>query len=440
MFRVDKHLNKGLWAAGTQIIQLAYGIVAIFLIVKALPSEEFGSYVLSQGIVRIIVLVGGALVYRHMVRELSREDWDPKIPINAFALSFIFNLIAIIPFILFGKQFSELLNTPQLSTLLSIAIPIQLAGQFFKDFAHRLIISIRKPKRLFILNSVYFIILSAGLVYLNTGGDRINALQIIYLSAIAGFSSAVVGWILSSEILRRSKAALSFYHQKKTLSFGKYTVGSASANTVANYIDSYIIAYIMGPIQVATYNSAKVIFRFYQIISQMMDITVFPYASKLVHEGRLKDLKALYEKLICFIYLILFPVNVIAILLAKPMFELIYNGRYEGAYLIMQLLIVGATISPTVSLNAFLFLSLEKPRTVFYGKIMNLILVAGVGFILTSKIGHEGMAIAFILGMLIQAMYLTVSIKKVLPVTIRGVAGRVKDVYPFIKSLSKNQT
>jgi len=225
----------------------------------------------------------------------------------------------------------------------------------------------------------------------------------------------------------------------KIINFGKYVVGSASANTVANNIDSYIIAYILGPLQVAMYSSAKVIFRFYQIISQMMDITVFPYGSKLVQEGRIDELKALYEKLLCFIYLILLPVNIIAILLAKPMFELIYGGRYEGAYIIMQLLIVGATISPAVSLNAFVFLSLEKPKTVFFGRMINIILVAVVGFILTSMMGPEGMALAFIVGMLIQAVFLTVAIKKTLPVTLRGVAGRVKDVYPFIKRLSKNQ-
>lgn len=436
MFRVDKFINKGLWAAASQIIQLVYGIGAIFLIVKALPSEEFGTYILSQGIVRIIVMVGSALVYRHMVRELSVNDWDPKIPVNAFALSFLFNLIAIIPFIYFSDQLSELLNTPLLATLIPLAIPIQLAGQFFKNFVQRLIISSRNPKRLFILNSVYFAILTVGLIYLNSQKDGINAEQIIYLAAIAGFVSAIVGWLLSWDILKRSNLVLSFNQQKKIINFGKYGVGSASADTVANNLDSYIIAYILGPLQVAMYSSAKVIFRFYQIISQMMDITVFPYSSKLVQEGRIEELKALYEKLLCFMYLVLFPVNIIAILLSKSAFELLYGDRYEGAYLIMQLLIVGATISPVVSLNAFVFLSLEKPKTVFFGRMINIILVAVIGFILTSMMGPEGMALAFIVGMLIQAIYLTAILMNTIPVTLRGVAGRVKDVYPFIKSLS----
>jgi len=51
----------------------------------------------------------------------------------------------------------------------------------------------------------------------------------------------------------------------------------------------------------------------------------------------------------------------------------------------------------------------------------------------------KGMALAFILGMLIQAMYLTVSFRKILPVTVRGVAGRLKDIYPFIKGLTNLQ-
>jgi len=228
-----------------------------------------------------------------------------------------------------------------------------------------------------------------------------------------------------------------FAYQKKMLNFGKYVVGAASANTVASSIDSFIIAYLLGPLQVAFYNSAKVIFRFYQTISQMMDITVFPYGSKLAQEGRIEDLTALYEKILCFIYLLLLPVNVVAIIFMKPLFEFIYGDRYEGAYTIMQLLIVSATFSPAVSLSAFLTLALGKPKTVFTARIIQLVVIVIAGIILAQQMGTQGMALAFIIGMLIQAIFLTWKMQGMLPVTLKGVIMRVKDIVPFIRNLPK---
>ena len=435
MFRVDKYIDKGLWAAGSQLLYLVYGVIAIFLVVRVLPQEEFGLYILSQGIVQFVVMISGSMVYNYMVRELSVVDWDPVLPFNSFVLSLSFHIVIFAPFIYLSDQISTALNTPLLAPLLLNAIPIQLGGLFLINFFRKLIISSRNPKKLFALNGVYFGLLSSGLLYLNITGELTTAKQVIYLTAASGFGSAVVGWLFSQNLLKRSRVILSFVHQKRILNFGKYVVGASSANTIASSVDSYIIAYILGPLQVAFYNSAKVLFRFYQTISQMMDITVFPYGSKLAKEGRISELTALYEKILCFIYVVLLPVNVVAIIFMKPLFEFIYGDRYEGAYIIMQLLIVSATLGPAVSLSAYLIFALGKPKTVFAARIFQLIVTVVAGIFLIQKMGTQGMAWAYISGMFVQVYFLTLKMKSILPVTLKGVLMRVKDIVPFIKNL-----
>ena len=437
MFRVDKYIDKGLWAAGSQLLYLVYGIIAIFLVVKVLPQEEFGSYILSQGIVQFVAMTSSSMVYNYMVRELSVDDWDPLLPFNSFVLSLAFHIVIFAPFIYFSDQISNALNTPSLAPLLLRAIPIQLGGLFLINFFRRLIISSRDPIKLFAVNGVYFLMLSSGLLYLNITGELTTAKQVIYLAAASGFVSAIFGWLFIQNVLKGSRAILSLVQQKRILNFGKYVVGASSANTIANSIDSYVIAYILGPLQVAFYNSAKVLFRFYQTISQLMDITVFPYGSKLAKEGRINELTALYEKILCFIYVVLLPVNVVAVIFMKPLFEFIYGDRYEGAYIIMQLLIVSATFAPAVSLSAYLTFAMGKPKTVFTARIVQLVVTLTAGILLTKHMGALGMAWAVIGGMVIQVYFLTLKMKSLLPVTLKGVLMRVKDIVPFIRNLPR---
>ena len=433
--RIEQHLSKGSWATAAQLFQLVYGVAAVFLIIRVISPNEFGSYVLAQGIIQIISMVGGATVYRQMVRELSKESWDRSLPANSFLLSLLLQSLLLAPFYLFRVQIAALLNAPLLSDLLTLIVPLYLSAMFLKTFPQKIIISKRTPNLLFLANGTYFLFLIAGLVYLNIIGELRTAKQVLMLSTISAFASAVVGWLLSLDLLRRVKIEISAQHFRKILSFGKYSLGAATANTIASRVDSYVISYLLGPLQVAYYNSAKFIYKFYQTISQVLDVTLFPYGSKLASENRLEDLKVLYEKIVCFIYIVLIPVNVAALFLAKPLMTFIYEGRYEGSYVVLQILIVTATFLPISSIGAFLAFALDKPKLVLYARVINLSTVLLFGFILIDRVGIAGMAVALSLGVVVQSVYLTAVIRKHLPVSLIGVLSRTKDVYHFLRKL-----
>lgn len=419
------------------MLHLLYGVAALFLIVKVLPSEEFGSYVLAQGIVQFITLVSGAMVNRFMVRELSKDDWEELIPFNSLLLSFFMSAVIIVPIIRFKSPISSLLKSESFGELLSLSIPLLLSVMLIRSFTQRLIISKRQPTKLFAANGSYFITLIIGLLYLNIIGDLKSASQVIYLSAFSAFISALVGWVLSIDIIRRMKIRYSFNQMSRIMGFGRYTVGGATANMVTNTADSYLISYLLGPVQVAYYNSAKFIYKFYQTIPQILDITFYPYASKLVQEERSRDIKDLYEKILCFIYLILIPVNLIAIFFAERIMVLLYNGRYDGAHVILQILIVAASFQPLSATSALLAFSLNKPNGVLYGNLITLFTVVGTGIYLVSQYGVEGMAIALTIGFIVQSFFMTVLIKRSIEVSFKGVLSRIMDPVNFLKRSEK---
>ena len=104
----------------------------------------------------------------------------------------------------------------------------------------------------------------------------------------------------------------------------------------------------------------------------------------------------------------------------------------------MQLLVFSATFGPAASLSAYLTFALGKPKTVFTARLVQLVVTVIAGIFLTLYMGAQGMAWAFIGGMLIQAYFLTLKLKSKLPITLKGVVMRVKDIVPFIRSLSRN--
>lgn len=419
------------------MLQILYGVAALFLIVKVLPSEEFGSYVLAQGLVQFITLVSGGMVHRFLIRELSKDNWEELIPFNSLLLSLFLSMVIIVPILLFNSSISALFNSPIFGEMLSLSIPLLLIAMQIKSFTQRIIISKREPIKLFAANGSYFITLTFGLLYLNIIGDLNSAIQVIFLSAFSAIISALVGWVLSIDIIRRMKIRFSFDQMKRIMEYGKYTMGGATANMMVNTADSYLISYLLGPVQVAYYNSAKFIYKFYQTIPQILDITFYPYASKLAQEGRNRDIRDLYEKLLCFIYLVLIPVNIIAIIFAERIMALLYSGRYEGAHVILQILIIAASFQPLSATSALVAFSFNKPSGVLYGNLITLLAVVGSGFYLVFQFGVEGMAMALAIGFIVQSFFMTMLIKQNIEVSFRGVLLRIGDMVNFIKRSEK---
>ena len=167
-------------------------MAAIFLVVRTLPADEFGSYVLAQGMVQFITLISVAMVYRYMIREMSKDDWEPLLPYNSFLLSMLMNLILIAPIFYFRGSIATAINAEVFGQLLQSAVPLFLLSMFLKTYTQKIIISMRQPVKLFVANGTYFFILMIGLVYLNLKGDLRASSQLIYLSTVSAFASALV--------------------------------------------------------------------------------------------------------------------------------------------------------------------------------------------------------------------------------------------------------
>jgi O-antigen/teichoic acid export membrane protein len=84
--RLIDHFSKGAWAFADKSLPLAYSIGAILLIIRVLPKEEYGLYILIQGITLMLVNLSTAFHFVPMVKYTSETPEDRSLPTIGFVL------------------------------------------------------------------------------------------------------------------------------------------------------------------------------------------------------------------------------------------------------------------------------------------------------------------------------------------------------------------
>ena len=125
--------------------------------------------------------------------------------------------------------------------------------------------------------------------------------------------------------------------------------------------------------------------------------------------------------------------NIVAFYFSEPLLSLLYKGKYEGSYVILQLFIITSSFIPVISMSTILSFAENKPRAVLYGRLITLLLVIIPGIYFVREYGAQGMAVALLVGFLGQAVYMTLIIRKSINITFLGVLSRTKDAFEFVK-------
>ena len=64
-----KHIGKGLWGIADKALPVVYGISYIVLVIRVLPEEEFGNFVLIQEV--FLIITGFAMAFSFAVELVN---------------------------------------------------------------------------------------------------------------------------------------------------------------------------------------------------------------------------------------------------------------------------------------------------------------------------------------------------------------------------------
>ena len=429
---LGRHLGKGIWGLADKALPVAYGVAFVVLVIRVLPEREFGNFILIQEIFLIISGFAQGFALQPLLKFAAEENAEGRGIVSAgFMLNAAFTLLCALIIVVIRVPLSELLNSPTLAPLL-LYVPAMLAASLMRNFTMVVLQTKFRIKEIFWTDAAHFLG-APVLVYAMSKLHKFDtALDLIVINIISLSVSSAVGTVLSWSMLS-IRAKVSSGEVRKLWDYGKYSLGGIVSFLVSTRSDSFILSAFTGPIQVAVYNSVKVFIRIYDMVTQVVQMFIFPAVSRLSSKGESGSLKALIEKSILFSTIGMLPVSLMFVALASPLVNIVYQGRYVEAIPMLQLFAVLSFLVPITAVATSALLGLGQARLGFVVSLESFVASVALYLVCISLWDVLGATIGYILSAFVLAWLSTYYMNRFIPLRTRDVLARTNDIRQFLK-------
>jgi O-antigen/teichoic acid export membrane protein len=430
---LGKHLDKSLWGLADKALPVIYGIGFIYLVIRVLPEEEFGNFVLTQEIFLIISGLAMAFALQPLLKFASevRKGYNGIITVCIF-FHLLFVVASMIIVLAVRMPLSELLNAPGLASLLAY-IPAMLVASFIRNTALVLLQSRFSLQRVFWVDAVHFL----GAPFLVWVMSRMHifdsALDLILINIVSLSASSLAGLALSKDLFRMTWR-LQRSEWKEVWDYGLYSLGGIVSYLTYTRADTFILSASSGPMQVAVYNSAKIFTRIFDMATQVVQMIVLPAVSLLSSRGEKSSLKILVEKAILFATVGMIPVFLLLLLIPEPVVDLVYSGRYPEAASILRLFALLSLPVPLLAIGSSVLMGLGEARASFILGAQTLVVSLAAFFLLVPSFGPSGAALGSVITSYIMGWVTVAIVRRRVPLTVREVLSRSRDITAFLRS------
>ena len=434
-----KHLRTGVWGLAGKALPVAYGIGYVLLVIRVLPENEFGNFVLLQEIFLILTGLATALALQPLLKFASEEGGAGKGVMGAaFIVHAIFLALTGLLLVVFRDPIALLLRSTILADLLPY-LPALLAAAVLRNFALVLLQARFRLAAVFWVDATHFL----GAPLLIWVYSRLHlfhsALDLVMISIISLAASSAVGLIAA----RRDLPAMAIPTRaeiRKVMDYGTYAMGGVVSYLFTTKADTLFLSAFAGPIAVAVYNAAKVFTRIFDMIPQVVQMFVLPATSRLSSRGEQQALQALGEKAVSFTTIATIPVSLIFLFGPGLLVDILYSGRYQEAIPVLQVFSVLGLVIPLYAVASSILMGLGDARAVFKVGLQMLFLSLAGYVVLIPPLGAVGAAAAYTAASAIVALTTRHRLMMRVPLTIGRIARRERDVRNFVRDAIRRRT
>ncbi len=428
-----KHLTKSLWGLADKSLPVAYGIGYVVLVIRVLPEEEFGNFVLLQEIFLILSGLATALALQPMLKFASEDTQDASgIIVVGILLNLAFLVISSVLIVVAREPLGNLLHAPTLAPLL-LYIPVMLFASFIRNIALVLLQTRFGISRIFWVDAVHFL----GTPILVWVYSRMHlfdsAEDLVFISILSLSASSLLGLLLTWSLIRWT-ARPTAQDFRRTWEYGRYSLGGNVSYLVYSRADTFILAAFTGPAEVAVYSSAKVFTRIFDMVNQVIQMFLLPGVSLLASRGERSSLKSVVEKSILFSSVGMFALMIPLLLVSDPLVSLVYAGRYPEAALILKIFVFMALAVPAFSIGSNVLMGLGEARASFELGIQMLVVSVVVYLVAIPWLGTTGAALGVVVSSFVMAWIALRRVRHYVPFTVQDVLSRRHDIRVFIRS------
>lgn len=428
-----KHIAKGFWGFADKSLPAIYGVGLILLVIRILPEQEYGSFVVIQTLFFLGIGFAHSLAFQPLIKFLSEGKNAGAYIVASSTIYILYVTIISIVFFVFKQSIVSFFDSIGESNLheLWIYLPVMLVASFFRVLAISVLQSQYRIVRIFIIDSIYFLGNLLLIILAHLTDIMLTASLLLLFSSITILASSIASLAIVWSFLPFSYS-LTKESLQNTWDLGKYTLGGTSIFNIFAQMDVFFVSSFLGVTALATYSAAKMFTRIYDMLAQVIQMFLIPLSAKYYSTNSVEDLKTVAEKTIGFSSLLVVPLVIIFIFFPGLVLELFYGEKYHDATTILQVLGLMGVFVPWSSVVSSYLIGIDKAKQ---GMLFGLLLLsfAVVSFlILIPLIDLVGAAAGLVISYMFFTFFLFRYFQKHIPVTFGGVLGRTRDVYRFI--------
>lgn len=240
-------------------------------------------------------------------------------------------------------------------------------------------------------------------------------------AALVSFYCIFQGWTRIRTFTKRTKESImDLFH------FGKYSVGTTISTNLLRSSDTFIIMFVLGtagPAAVAMFTIPMRLMEIIEIPLRSFLATGMPSMSEAFNKGNKEEVTAIMQKYAGTLTLALFPVSIVAVLLADVAITLLGGSQYSGSHAVSAYRIF-MSFAMFYPIDRFLGITLDiihQPRINFYKVLVMLATNVLFDFIGIHLFGNiNGVALATLFTFLSGVFFGYYWLKKYLDFTLIG--------------------
>lgn len=354
------------------IVLFALNLIFPLIISRMYGVELYGSYIYG------ITIVSIALFLANLGMDVGLLYFIPKTGKKYVSSCFIINVFTSIFAIIIIYVFMPSSLNPYLGLVWLLSAE-QLFYSIYRAKHH--------IKEFFIIRAVIGMggkILIAYLLYLLLGVSQENIIIATYVSVIA---SLIIYAIQNYDMFGKLEMHAEFISYSVTIILG------GMMSLVIGYIDIVMIEAMMTKTDVGLYKVGTELAQLPSIFLLIVNTVFPPLISKLYHEGKIDEVRKLYEKITRYLFLFSGIIIVVIFLFWKPIL-LSYGQVYLSAKMVLIYRGIGQLVNASVGSVWYIVIMTGHPRIRFFAVLTSAIINCVLNFILIPIMGIEGAALA----------------------------------------------
>jgi lipopolysaccharide exporter len=374
----SRWFSHGAYSLLNRISILAFGLQSIFFMVRILPKEQVGVWILFTSVTAIMEMIRHGFIRNPFITHLVSADEKDKNSVITTSLvlhCFLAGLLALI-LLLGAKPLSDFWDAPDLDKLFAL---YALNTIIFIPFLHFEYLQTAESnfKAIFWSNFWRLAIPSTYIVLVFIFGWNMTLIDLAIVQIGATIIAAAVAyWYVKK--LARVFSTIDWKTFSELFHFGKYTFGTNISSMFMKNTDSWMIGRFISTAGVAIYNPALKIAGLVEVPTLTIANMIFPRVPQKMKEEGVAGVRDIYYKSVSLILAAMIPMVIPIFFFAELIVTIIFGAEYIESANILRVTIFYSMIIPFNRQFGTLMDGLKQARLNFlqllFAAILNIIL------------------------------------------------------------------